>query len=591
MSTPSFITAITEFFTGQTTNQLALFIISCFAILEYVTFAILVLMTFFNVMINQDATTSIPRVGIFSVIFLGLRSLFVPFLIVGVTPYGTSDYTWLPTYARVSTIVLAIWWTTIMVMPSLTVWYSRKKYGIGNERLLATPDTESYKFIIIVPVYNETIELLTEGVRSILSSQYNRDQIELHIAFDSDVQTPLYRDFIKQFKLTNTDNKETIFAMVNYETHVYIHKWAHGGKRKTQAKTFDYISRKSTPVGDLDKTVVVMTDSDNYLYDNALFNLACNFSRYPKKIAFSGYMSCMSSGWSILNFWRVIQDCEYVSGEINRGFEVLMGTVNCLPGGFTAIRYSAMLKVAEAYFGNLSDDNITDYHRNYLGEDRFLTHLMHKEFPRHSLGFCPSARAKTDPPTNMLGLIKQRRRWLLGAMSNEAYMVTDRVIGNKFPAMITYKTLQMSWKGTTLTQVVVTWIAVQAWSVVNFYTSILPFVLAIGIPFLINWTMVSLTGIRIGHYKVIFMYPIMHVVTAITTFCIDIYTIFTWRKRTWGGLRTTIVTNEPVLETGSKRESRTEYQRNVTLIDLTDVGEIAIPMTDIRRRSVGFHLV
>ena len=83
----------------------------------------------------------------------------------------------------------------------------------------------------------------------------------------------------------------------------------------------------------------------------------------------------------------------------------------------------------------------------------------------------------------------------------------------------------------------------------------------------------------------------MHVVTAITTFCIDIYTIFTWRKRTWGGLRTTIVTNEPVLETGSKRESRTEYQRNVTLIDLTDVGEIAIPMTDIRRRSVGFHLV
>jgi len=86
-------------------------------------------------------------------------------------------------------------------------------------------------------------------------------------------------------------------------------------------------------------------------------------------------MSVMSSGsfnsWAdftkMINPMRLLQDCEYIGGEMNRSFEMLSSTINCAPGGFTAVRYGAFDSVADKYFTNLADENVTDYHRNYLG--------------------------------------------------------------------------------------------------------------------------------------------------------------------------------------------------------------------------------
>ncbi|RKO93991.1 hypothetical protein BDK51DRAFT_9135, partial [Blyttiomyces helicus] len=87
------------------------------------------------------------------------------------------------------------------------------------------------------------------------------------------------------------------------------------------------------------------------------------------------------------------------------------GTINCLPGGFTAIRGQAMLKIADIYISDLSSESITDYHQNYLGEDRFMTHIMHQNLPPYSIGFCLGTRCKTNPPATMFKYVKQRRRW------------------------------------------------------------------------------------------------------------------------------------------------------------------------------------
>ena len=95
-----------------------------------------------------------------------------------------------------------------------------------------------------------------------------------------------------------------------------------------------------------------------------------------------------------VNFVRMIQDTEYVSNEINRFFELSLGTVNCLPGnsfllwlkfinfvgGFTAIKFSTLEKIAPLYFTELRVTNITQYHQYILGEDRYLTHLVHKMY-------------------------------------------------------------------------------------------------------------------------------------------------------------------------------------------------------------------
>ena len=53
--------------------------------------------------------------------------------------------------------------------------YARISYGVGNE-LLGTTELP-YTFVVILPVYNETIELLTEGVKSILDSNYEKKNI------------------------------------------------------------------------------------------------------------------------------------------------------------------------------------------------------------------------------------------------------------------------------------------------------------------------------------------------------------------------------------------------------------------------------
>ncbi|KAJ3190356.1 hypothetical protein HDU85_000652 [Gaertneriomyces sp. JEL0708] len=415
------------------------------------------------------------------------------------------------------------------------------RYGIGNDPLPLTKT--QYKFTILLPVYNEELSLLVEGVESIINSDYEPSRMEVHIAFDNGELSPLYIGFLKHFRINNYNWATSVVSEVRGVT-MWVHRWPHGGKRNAQALTFNFIRdifddrkrrylnpRKSTAA--MRQHILVMTDSDNFLYNNALRNLAHNFDKNPEKAALAGYMTCMSSGWKAVNFLRLMQDTEYVGGEMNRSFELMMGTVNCLPGGFTAMRYDALLSVADRYFTTLDNETITDFHRNYLGEDRYLTHIMHQVFPRYSMGFCPSARCKTDPPPSVMKLVKQRRRWWLGAISNEAYMLTDIEIWKKYKFMIIFKLFQLSWKALTVSQLILAALAISGLDKNN----MLPYVLSVGIPLCTAWVVTILTGVKLGHYKVIWMYPLMQIPNTLVCFFVDVYTLCTWYTRSWGGAR------------------------------------------------------
>ena len=334
---------------------------------------------------------------------------------------------------------------------------------------------------------------------------------------------------------------ESLCIVVN-DIAVWVHKFPHGGKRLTQKKAWNFIQKQNleNPMTEEEKSrkIVLATDSDNFMYDNAIANLAYNFEKHPGKYAFAGYMTCMSSGWpAVLNPWRLIQDTEYVGGEMNRAFELCLGTVNCLPGGFTALRYSKFEQVAERYFTDLPDTTITDYHRNYLGEDRYLTHIMHQEFPRYSMGFCPAARCKTDPPTRLMGLVKQRRRWYLGALSNEAFMFTDRRIFEKYKLMVCYKFLSLCWwRSFTFTQIILASflfhdIDFSSWEGIRMQA------LAVGIPFILNYLVICETGIKIHHYKVVWVALFSLLPQLFISFCVDVNVVMTFYQRSWGGAR------------------------------------------------------
>lgn len=62
-----------------------------------------------------------------------------------------------------------------------------------------------------------------------------------------------------------------------------------------------------------------------------------------------------------------------------------------------------------------------------LGEDRYLTTLMLRTFPRRKMMFCPQAVCKTIVPDTFGVLLSQRRRWINSTVHNlfELIVVPD----------------------------------------------------------------------------------------------------------------------------------------------------------------------
>jgi hypothetical protein len=115
-------------------------------------------------------------------------------------------------------------------------------YGLGESRLPSRYWHIPGKVFCILPVYNEELLRLIEGVDSLLKSQYS-GVLECHIAFDSDEDSDLSRGFISWFVENGARNSvEGYKGAPNTVSfffrggNVFVHRWPHGGKRLTQAK-------------------------------------------------------------------------------------------------------------------------------------------------------------------------------------------------------------------------------------------------------------------------------------------------------------------------------------------------------------------
>ncbi|EAA66164.1 hypothetical protein AN1046.2 [Aspergillus nidulans FGSC A4] len=111
-------------------------------------------------------------------------------------------------------------------------------------------------------------------------------------------------------------------------------------------------------------------------------------------------------------------DMEYIHGQLfERSVESGCGAVTCLPGALTILRFSAFRKMAKYYFADKAEqcEDLFDYGKCYLGEDRWLTHLfMIGARKRYQIQMCTTAFCKTEAVQTFNSLLKQRRRWFLG---------------------------------------------------------------------------------------------------------------------------------------------------------------------------------
>ncbi|KAI8056052.1 chitin synthase-domain-containing protein [Syncephalis plumigaleata] len=119
----------------------------------------------------------------------------------------------------------------------------------------------------------------------------------------------------------------------------------------------------------------------------------------------------------------------YISHHLGKAFESIFGGVTCLPGCFCMYRikapkcdgYSVPVlanpDIVEMYSSN---DTSTLHKKNLLllGEDRYLTTLMLRAFPKRKMIYVPKAVCRTIVPDEFRVLLSQRRRWINSTIHN-----------------------------------------------------------------------------------------------------------------------------------------------------------------------------
>lgn len=391
----------------------------------------------------------------------------------------------------------------------------------------------SDKFInIIMPIYNENPDSLRKAIDSVMKLDYPKHLIHLYMAFDEGVsEIKNSEGCIKFFESLNLDpqDKRTRIDVDIDKIIISICRFDHGGKKSAQYGAFKEMEYDNK---NLENSLVFFIDSDIILRPNSLSHFTYHLKN-NKKSALTGIISCIVS--KNPNFLTFYQDIEYISGQIFwRNLEVYFGSTTCLPGAFTIIKYSFLKKVSDKYFNsNIYEDNI-DYHRFYLGEDRYLTHLL-MEIEPWQIGFCETARCKTEAPNTLTALLNQRRRWYLGHMANDTWMISSIKLWKSYPLLCLFNLLNNT-RNTSIYIYLLYFILV-----LNNKTPVILWIMYIILPIFLNWFFIIIYSFKIKRKMNLVFYITILLCQPILNMMYMYYTIWTIKQKSWGGIRV----NEP----------------------------------------------
>ena len=206
------------------------------------------------------------------------------------------------------------------------------------------------------------------------------------------------------------------------------------------------------------------------------------------------------------------------------------------------LRFSAFRKMAKYYFADKAEqcDDLFDYGKCHLGEDRWLTHLfMIGAKERYQIQLCTGAFCKTEAVQTYRSLLKQRRRWFLGFITNEVCMLTDARLWRRYPLLCIVRFMQNTIRTTALL------FFIMVLSIITTSNKVknLP-VGFIAVSLGLNWLLMLYFGAKLRRFK-IWLYPIMFVINPFFNWVYMVYGIFTAGQRTWGGPRADAGTADP----------------------------------------------
>ncbi|KAF9914906.1 hypothetical protein BX616_007324 [Lobosporangium transversale] len=186
--------------------------------------------------------------------------------------------------------------------------------------------------------------------------------------------------------------------------------------------------------------IVLMVDADTKVYPSSLKLLMNCMNNDPLIMGLCGETKIANKRQSWVTAIQVFE--YYISHHLGKGFESVFGGVTCLPGCFCMYRLKARKgedwvpiitkpEIVQEYSQNIVD---TLHQKNLLllGEDRFLTTLMLRNFPNRKMMFMPQAICKTVVPDEFNVLLSQRRRWINSTIHNLLELVLVRNLCGTF---------------------------------------------------------------------------------------------------------------------------------------------------------------
>jgi chitin synthase len=428
----------------------------------------------------------------------------------------------------------------LLTVPWLFCVYQIVTHQLGRTKRIKQilDEVSAPKVVIVMPCYKEEPEILITAINSVVECDYPPSCIHVFLSFDGDQEDELYLNTIENLGVPLTLETYPKSIDVAYRgARVTVSRFPHGGKRHCQKMTFKLIDKVYQEyLRRNDNLFILFIDSDCILDRVCLQNFVYDMELSPGNrrdmLAMTGVITSTTKKHSLIT---LLQDMEYIHGQLfERTVESGCGAVTCLPGALTMLRFSAFRRMAKYYFADKAEqcEDLFDFAKSHLGEDRWLTHLfMIGAKKRYQIQMCTSAFCKTEAVQTMASLIKQRRRWFLGFITNEVCMLTDWRLWKKYPILVLVRFMQNTIRTTAL----LFFIMVLALLSTTKTIDDLP-VGFIAISLGLNWLMMIYFGAKLRRYK-IWLYPLMFVLNPFFNWYYMVYGIFTAGQRTWGGPR------------------------------------------------------
>jgi chitin synthase len=188
--------------------------------------------------------------------------------------------------------------------------------------------------------------------------------------------------------------------------------------------------------------MVLMVDADTKVFPDSVTHMVGAMVYDPDIMGLCGETKIANKRSSWVSMIQVFE--YFISHHLTKAFESVFGGVTCLPGCFCMYRIKTPKGGQNYWVPILANPDVVEHYSEnvvetlhtknllLLGEDRYLSTLMLKTFPKRKQIFVPQAVCKTVVPDEFKVLLSQRRRWINSTVHNLMELVLVRDLCGTF---------------------------------------------------------------------------------------------------------------------------------------------------------------